>query len=157
MDSLHKKEWRLEQVMPLIREQLAKGQTVRFGPHGISMLPMLRQGRDKVVLSPVNGRLKKYDLPLYQRDDGHYVLHRVVAVGDTYTCIGDNQYELEHGIRDDQIIAVVTAFVRDEKEISVKNISYQIYCRVWHYLRPVKRLCGYIRRFLRRVKRFLAG
>lgn len=132
--------------MPLIRERLAEGKTVRFFPRGVSMLPMLRQGRDRVVLSPVNGRLKKYDLPLYQRDDGHFVLHRVVAVGETYTCIGDNQYELEYGVRQDQIIAVVTAFSRDNREIPVTDFRYQLYCRLWHWFRPFKRVLGAIKR-----------
>lgn len=150
---MHEKNLRLEQLMPLIREQLAAGKNVRFAPRGVSMLPMLRQGRDKVILSPVTGRLKKYDLPLYQRDNGQYVLHRIVKVGDTYTCIGDNQYELERGIRQDQIIAVVTAFTRDDREIPVTDLGYRIYCRAWRWLRPVKRLLGRCKRaILRRIR-----
>ena len=148
MGSLPEKNLRLEQLMPIIREQLDAGKSVRFAPRGISMLPMLRQGKDKVVLSPVKGKLKKYDLPLYQRDSGQYVLHRVVGVGDTYTCIGDNQYALEHGIRQDQIIAVVTAFTRDDREIPVTDPAYRVYCRLWHWLRPVKRILGACKRRL---------
>ena len=139
----------LEQLMPLITESLAAGKSVRFYPHGISMLPMLRQDIDSVVLSSVDGRLKKYDIPLYQRDNGKYVLHRIVAVGESYTCIGDNQYVFEKGIRDDQIIAVVTAFTRGEKEISVTSLAYRIYCVLWHYSRPV-------RHFIHRARRWLA-
>ena len=153
MDSLHKKDLRLEQLMPLIREQLAQGKPVRFAPRGISMLPMLRQGRDKVVLAPAAGKLKKYDIPLYQRDDGHFVLHRIVGVGETYTCIGDNQYELEYGIRQDQIIAVVVAFTRDEKEIPVTNLAYRLYSRVWHWLRPVKKVLGRCKRAVLQIIR----
>lgn len=149
MASLHEKNLRLEQVMPLVRERLAAGQTVRFAPKGCSMLPMLRQGRDKVVLAAAHGRLKKYDLPLYQRDDGSYVLHRIVKVGQTYTCIGDNQHVPEPGIRPDQMIAVVVAFARDDKEISVADFRYQIYCRLWHWLRPLKRILGKCRRWIR--------
>lgn len=111
MDSLNKKDLRLEQLMPIIRESLSQGKSVRFSPRGVSMLPMLRQGLDSVELSPLPERLKKYDLPLYQRRNGQYVLHRVVGVdGDTYTCIGDNQFELEHSVAHEQMIAVVTAF-----------------------------------------------
>ena len=150
MTSLHDGELRLEQAVPLIRELLAMGRTVQFGPRGKSMRPMLRQGRDKVVLSAVTGRLKKYDLPLYQRDDGQYILHRIVEIGETYTCIGDNQHVLEYGVRDDQIIAVVTAFIRDGREIPVSSIGYRIYCRVWHWLRPVKRILGKVKRAIQR-------
>lgn len=139
MDSLHKRDVALDSLMPLIREELAAGRSVRFSPRGISMLPMLRQGKDTVTISPVPGKLRKYDLPLYQRDDGKYILHRIVGVGDTYTCVGDNQFVVEKGVRHDQIIGLVSEFSRDEQAISVKNRRYQIYCRVWHYTRFLRR------------------
>lgn len=117
------------------------------------MLPMLRQGIDSVVISPLPERLKKYDLPLYQRDNGQYVLHRVVEAGEAYTCIGDNQFVKEPDIRRDQMIALVTAFCRGDREHSVKEPGYGLYCRVWHYTRPVRhfwrRGIGWIRRHMR--------
>lgn len=151
MDSLLEKELRLEELMPLIMERLAAGQNVRFSPRGTSMLPMLRQGHDSVVLSPVPERLKKYDLPLYRRDSGQYVLHRIVAVGDTYTCIGDNQCELEAGLRHDQMLAVVTAFSRGDREIKVTSLGYRLYCRIWHYSRGFRRLFRRAKGWLRRL------
>lgn len=125
----------MDLLMPLIKERLAVGQSVRFGPKGTSMRPMLRQGIDKVVLSPLPGKLKKYDLPLYQRDNGAYVLHRIVKAEDTYTCIGDNQFQLEPGVRSDQMIGVVTAFYRGAKRWEVTSCSYRLYCRLWHITR----------------------
>lgn len=121
----------LAMVMPLIREKVEAGGTVRLSPKGTSMLPMLKMGRDSVDLVKPPAKLKKYDLPLYVRDDGSYILHRVVKVGDTYTCIGDNQYVYEEGVRPDQIIAVVTAFHHDGKRYSVKDLRYWLYCRYW--------------------------
>ena len=150
MDSWIENEFRLEQLLPLIKEQLEAGKSVRFKPWGISMLPMLRQGIDSVVLSPVPAKLRKYDLPLYLRDDGHYVLHRIVKVGICYSCIGDNQFTLENGLRRDQMIAVVTAFYRRNRKVSVKDLRYWFYCRVWHYSRPLRRFwrrgIGWIKR-----------
>lgn len=140
MDSLFEREIQLEQLMPLIREYLAAGKTVKFSPRGVSMLPMLRQGIDSVVLSPLPDKLKKYDLPLYQRDDGKFILHRIVSVGEHYTCIGDNQFELEPGVRYDQMIGLVTGFYRGEKFHSVREPGYQIYCRLRHYSRPLRHL-----------------
>ena len=150
MEPRIEKELRLEVLMPLIRERLEAGQTIRFSPRGISMLPMLRQGIDSVVLSPLPEKLKKYDLPLYQRSNGQYVLHRVVEVGERYTCIGDNQFVFEYGVRHDQIIAVVTAFTRGEKLHSVTEPAYRIYCIVWHHSRRIRhfwrRGLGWIKR-----------
>ena len=141
MVSSQTKEIQLNDLMPAIREQLAAGNNVRLFPKGTSMLPMLRQGIDSVILSPTTNKLKKYDLPLYQRENGQYVLHRIVEVGETYTCVGDNQFAYEYGIRHDQMIAVVTEFLRGNKRIHVDHLSYQFYCRLWHYSRSARGLC----------------
>ena len=147
----------LNELMPLIREQLANGQSVRFSPKGKSMLPMLQENRDSVVLSPLPEKLKKYDLPLYQRENGQYVLHRIVEIhvaDDTFTCIGDNQFVKERGLRRDQMIAVVTMFERKGKEHCVTEISYKLYCRLWHYSRGTRHFWRRGVRWIRRkIKR----
>ena len=143
----------MEVLGPLIRERLAAGQSVRFSPRGVSMMPMLRQGIDSVVLSPVPERLQKFDLPLYQRANGAYVLHRVIAAGYTYTCMGDNQFIPEPGLEHHQMIALVTAFYRGEKKYTVTGLGYRLYCRFWHYTRPMRRVwrrgIGWLRRKFR--------
>lgn len=144
----------MDELVPIFKEQLAAGKSVRFSPKGISMLPLLREGRDTVTLSAAPDRLKKYDIPLYQRDDGKYILHRITAVGESYSCIGDNQFVYEHGVRHDQIVAVVTSFSRGEKEHAVAELSYKIYCRFWHHTRPLRHLwrrgCGKLKRIFKK-------
>ena len=130
----------LEELMPIMKLQIANGQSVRFSPQGVSMLPMLRQGVDSVVISKAPEQLKKYDLPLYQRENGKYVLHRIVETGDAYTCMGDNQFVKEYGVRQDQIIAVVTAFYRDERKYKTEDLRYQMYCRLWYHSRHFRQL-----------------
>lgn len=157
----------LDVLIPVIREQLAAGQTVRFTPTGVSMEPMLRHGIDNVVLSPVPQVLKRYDLPLYQRENGQYVLHRVVEVQpdicapeagrdesttSTYTCMGDNQFVKESGLRHEQMIGLVTEFYRDGRRHSVDETGYRIYCRVWYRSR---RLRHFWKRAVRKLRRML--
>jgi len=79
---LHKNEVRLNELMPFFLERLAAGESVKFTPQGTSMTPMILGGRDQVILSPPPKQWKKYDLPFYQRDNGQYVLHRIVEVGE---------------------------------------------------------------------------
>ena len=64
------KEVGLDDVMQIIAEKLEAGGLVTFNPKGTSMLPMLRDGDDTVVLSKPKGRLHLFDLPLYRRKDG---------------------------------------------------------------------------------------
>ena len=51
------KEVGLDDVMQIIAEKLEAGGSVTFNPKGTSMLPMLRDGDDTVVLSKPKGRL----------------------------------------------------------------------------------------------------
>ncbi len=130
--------------MPLIRERLEAGHEVTLSPRGTSMLPFLKEGRDTVTLAFPPAKLKKYDIPLYQRKSGQYVLHRVVCVKDTYTCIGDNQFMLEKGIEQEQIIAVCTSFVRKGKKIYANAPLWRLYAAFWHYNRFPRRVLAAI-------------
>lgn len=143
---------KMEDLIPLIAERLEAGQEVRFSPRGTSMLPMLRQDRDSVVLSRPPLQLKKYDIPLYRREDGKYILHRIVKTGETYTCMGDHQFEEETGIRPDQVLAVVTAFYRGDRHIPVTDACYRLYCRLWHHSRGLRR---FVQRVAGRLKRLI--
>ena len=134
-DFLNKRVLPLGEMMPLIVEHLQGGNSVRLSPKGISMLPMLREGTDSVVLSPVPEKIKKFDIALYQRENGQYILHRIVKNGSTFVCIGDNQFKFEKGVKREQLIAVVTSFNRGNKSYSVKAFSYKMYCIFWHYSR----------------------
>ena len=64
---------------------------VYVGPTaGTSMLPMLKNRRDTIVVSKKTERLKPLDVALYKRGE-QYILHRVLEVTDTgYIIRGDN-------------------------------------------------------------------
>ena len=142
---------RLEELLPKMEEAFSKGESIRIIPQGNSMLPMLRPGVDSVTLAAVPETLRKYDLPLYRRASGQFVLHRIVKAGKTYTCIGDNQLSLERGLRKEQMLAVVTAFRRGEKEIPVTALGYRLYCRLWHWSRPIRHVWRSLRCRIRRI------
>lgn len=103
-------------------------------PVGTSMYPMLRNRRDTVHLVKYDADkgLKKYDLPVYKRLDGTQIMHRCLGENENgYIMCGDNQWVLEYGIKDEQIIAVAKGFYRDEKYIPVTNLWHKLYCRIW--------------------------
>ena len=99
---------------------------------GDSMMPLICEGKDIVIIKKTTGKLKKYDVPLYKRDNGQYVLHRILKVrSDDYVICGDNRYYKETGITDKHIIGVLTAVVKNGKEISVNDFSYKLYVHLW--------------------------
>lgn len=94
-------------------------------PRGTSMLPLIYQGHDTVIITPKDGRLEKYDVALYKRRNGEYVLHRVIYVkDDSYVFCGDNQYILEYGVTDDMVLGVMTELLHDGVTVDTTSDEY---------------------------------
>lgn len=143
----------MDDIIPIMREQIESGGKVSFTPKGNSMLPMLRNNMDSVTIAKAQLPLKKYELPLYIRENGKYILHRVVAVRDgSYTMCGDNQFIREHGVCDEQIVGVVTEFTRKGKTKKVTSCGYKFYCIFWSKTFFIRKCYRRIRRVLGRIK-----
>ena len=100
---------------------------------GVSMLPLLRQGRDLFTVEKKTGeRCQVGDVVLYRRPPDQYVLHRIIEVrAEDYVILGDNCVRKETGIRDEDILAVLTGFVRKGKEYTVRDRAYCAYTFFW--------------------------
>ena len=132
-------------------EALQSGGEVILTITGNSMFPMLHHGRDKVCLINPSGKpLKKYDIPLYKRCDGTYILHRIIAVKkDGYVIAGDNQYVKEYPVLPHQILGVVKGFWYKDKYISCDNFFYRLYCKLWVFGYPIRQTLVRARQHLR--------
>ena len=120
-------------------EALRRGDTVRLTVTGNSMYPLLHTRRDIVTLSPA-ATVKKYDITFHKRDDGRYILHRVLKVqkDGTYLIAGDNELKTEPPVRREQIFGVVTEYTRWGKTKKPKGLGYWLYVRIWHLLMPYR-------------------
>lgn len=121
-------------------------------PLGKSMRPMLRGGKDNILVEKPTGRLKKYDVALYTRADGTSVLHRVVKVRESdYAMRGDNCDYTEYGITDDDLVGVMTGFWRGERFVSADNRRYRLYVRLNYATYPLRRLRIKTGKLIRRI------
>ena len=109
----------METMLPFIEEAFNRGLDFQIPITGTSMNPLLYQNRDFVRIVKPQLPLKLGDIPLYRRNDGAFVLHRVVGIKDNgeYIMCGDNQFILEYGITDKNIIGVTKTLIIDGKEI----------------------------------------
>ena len=115
-------------LLPFIEEAFSKDMTFKIPITGTSMNPFLVEGRDYVLIEKPSLPLEIGDVPLYRRDNGTFVLHRVVDKTEKgYVMCGDNQFILERGIKDEHIIGVVSEIVRDGKTLSVTDADYVEY------------------------------
>ncbi len=140
----------MEELYPLLSEVVKSGGEFRLFPRGVSMLPLLCEGKDSVALVSVT-EPKKGKIYLYRRPDGQFVLHRCMGVeGDTLTFCGDNQRILERGVRRDALIAEVAAVYKGEKRIGRTAARAKLYRLVY-----ATRLgfCGkcFLRRAIRKI------
>lgn len=124
-------QFSMADLEPLIREVIDKGGTFTMMPRGTSMLPLIRQGKDSVILSPLKEETLPGDVVLYKRDNGQFVLHRVMlAKNGVYTMCGDNQVVFEKGIENRHLIAVASGIIRDGEEITFsENEKYLSYTK----------------------------
>ena len=122
---------------------------------GDSMHPLIRQGRDLLLIEKPKGRLKPYDIPLYKRDNGRYVLHRILKVRkNDYVICGDNRWHCETGITDRHIIGVLTAVIRNGKEIKLSGWRYNIYVFLWCRLFPLRAVILKCKSVIKKMKRY---
>ncbi len=121
---------KMADFVPLIKELTACDKEVILPVKGTSMKPCLKTGDLVVYVKPEN--IKNKDIILYQRNDGSYVLHRIVKVKkDFYVLAGDNQVYKEYPIYKNQIIAKVSAFIINDKRKSLKSLKYRVYVFFW--------------------------
>ena len=139
-----------------IEKQLREGGVYVSTTVGVSMKPMLRNRRDRVIIRPVTQHpLRRLDVPLYRAPNGSYILHRIIAVKDGYYIIrGDNTFVKER-VSTDAVIGVMTEFYRGKRHVSAEKRSYRLYAAVWHAIYPVRYLWHLLRvaasRILRRL------
>ena len=139
----------LSELWPIMEEKILSGGKVKFHPKGTSMLPLLRQGIDSVELTKAPETLKKYDIPLYKRENGQFVLHRVVKVTKNgYVMCGDNQYVREKYIQNDQILAITSGIYKGNKYIPCNDKDYIKYSKK-------QVLKKHIQSYLSKIKRFV--
>ena len=138
-------------------EYLDKYGTLTYSNVGVSMLPLLRQGRDLFVVrkKDASERCCIGDVVLYRRPPESYVLHRIAEVRpNDYVMLGDNCINREYGIKDEDILGVMTGFIRDGKEYSVTDKGYRAYSYIWLHTSQARIFCT---RAVLRTKRMLRG
>lgn len=121
-------------------QELQQRGVLIYTTRGRSMRPFLRSGQDLFRIEARTGaRCAKFDAVLYRRDNGQYVLHRIVKVHpDSYTLCGDNTWQLEPGIRDDQILGVLTGVIRNGRTIDVSHPGHRLRVRLWWAAYPIR-------------------
>ena len=118
-------------------ELLNRDGYLAFTNKGVSMMPLLRQDQDIMLIEKKgSNRCKKMDAVLFRRPGGSgtgaYVMHRILRVNPdgTYWIVGDNCISGET-VAEENVLGILTGIVRDGKTIPVTDITYRLYVNTW--------------------------
>lgn len=121
---------------------------------GDSMMPLLRQNRDIMVIRKITAPLKKYDAVLFKRPNGAYVLHRIIKVCGLgqYRIAGDNRHSSEI-VPEEWIIGILTEVIKDGRHITADSEEYRAYVKKVPLYRFKLKLQYYPRAVAGKIKR----
>ena len=121
---------------------------------GDSMMPLLRQDRDLLVIRAVTAPLKKNDVVLFKRENGAYVLHRIIKVCGMgmYRICGDNR-DYAEPVPEEWIIGILTEIIRDGQHITMQDPSYLQYMKKL----PARRFRLKLRHYFKKIKSIVTG
>ena len=126
-------KWPNEQFFALVEKELEEGKTVKIRLKGNSMFPLLRSGRDSVILekSPAHS-LTPMDVVLF-RYRGNYILHRIIKRdGARLLLQGDGVISAVEQCTVDDVIGKVVKVCRSSgKTISVDSKPWILLSRLW--------------------------
>lgn len=123
-----------------VEAELAEGKAVRFRLKGNSMFPLLRNGKDVVVLEKSSAEaLKPMDVVLFRYRGGH-VLHRIIRRdGERLLIQGDGSLvAVERCMVDDVVGKVVEVCRPAGKVIGVNHWRWTLPSRLWRTCGPFR-------------------
>lgn len=110
---------------------------------GKSMLPLIKEGRDVLVIKKYKGNVRKWDIVLVKRPSGRYLLHRIIKIhkNGTYTLCGDNNIISDVGIKDSDIIGILVAIITNGKKNNLTSLMYKLYVLFWCKPIHIRKIC----------------
>lgn len=124
-----------------LRELTEAGQEVNVRIFGGSMVPFLGDGRDEVLIKKPDRALKVGDVVFFQRDNGSFILHRIIRKKpEGYFIVGDSQTMVEGPIREEQIFAMVTKAKRKGTWVGPGDFCWEFFEHVWIHVIPFRRI-----------------
>lgn len=141
--------------MTNFKTEIEKNGFIVYTNKGDSMMPLLRQDRDLMVIRKITEPLKRNDAVLFKRPNGAYVMHRIIRVysDGTYRIGGDNRWFSEI-VPGEWIFGILTEIIRDGKHISVtEDKDYLQYLKKLPYRRTMMKIRRYGSLIKQKLKR----
>jgi hypothetical protein len=145
----------IQELAPLIQEQVNEGKQVLLTISGNSMLPFLKDRETIVTLEAIKQPLRRGDILFYRNHHHQYILHRLLHVKkDGLILRGDALMKKEY-LETNQMIAIVTSYQNKGKITNLNSFWVRFKVGLWFLLTPVRPLIMKMWYFLRNRKSHL--
>lgn len=126
-----------------ILQQISEGKRVCIRAKGSSMLPLIRDEKDKIVLEKLNPKsLHKGNIVLAILPSRTYVIHRIEDInGNKVTLRGDGNLASREHCTTDNILAEVALIHRGKKSIDRHSFFWKITPILWPSHPFLRRIC----------------
>lgn len=122
-----------------LRDLVNQGKEVRLIISGSSMTPFLVHERDSILFSKPDSPLKRGDMVFYQRENGQFVMHRILHVKpEGLYIIGDAQVEIEGPVNPSCVFARITKVNRKGKWIGPGQFWWWFFQHIWLSIIPLR-------------------
>lgn len=119
-----------------VESEIEAGKSVRFRMKGNSMRPLLRGGRDEVVLCPCRAEeLKEGDVVLF-RYRGRHILHRIIGRSrGRFILQGDGVCAFHEECGAEDMVGIVKrVHYASGRSVPVSSVRWRLESRLWRAL-----------------------
>lgn len=140
-------------------KELAESGKLVYTNVGVSMMPLIHEGKDVMVIETCKEPPKKHDVVLFVRPGvqgrGHYVVHRILKVrrDGSFFIAGDHDTSGEI-VRPECVLGVLVDLVRDGKPYAFRGFRYWCYLHLWCAPYPFR---FFVLKTFRGIKQFFAA
>ena len=116
-----------------LTERLRQGKVIQLIPQGISMLPFIQGGRDKVLVRK-EASVKVGDIVVAPHD-GHLIIHRIYAINGTQLVLmGDGNLKGNEMVDISDVIGTAVQIIKPNGHSWKPHKAW-----LWRHLLPVRR------------------
>ena len=116
-----------------LEQRLQEGKVVQLSPQGISMLPFIRGGEDRVLVRKEN-KLEIGDIVLVKYGK-NYILHRIYAInGKALVLMGDGNLQGNEHVEASEVLGTVVEMVSPNGRCRKPNKAW-----LWRHTLPIRK------------------
>lgn len=101
-------------------------------PKGNSMWPFIKGGKCTVIIKKPQSPINQMDVVLFQRENGDFVLHRVINVQQDNLVVKGDNFDYQENISLSNVLGVVEGFYYKKNYTASNNPKYIKQVHKWY-------------------------